>query len=318
MKIVILDAYVTNPGDLKWGNLDELGECVMYDRTSRDEILERCKDADVVLTNKVPFKKETIEALPNLKYIGVMATGYNIIDTEAAKAQGIVVTNIPAYSTNSVAQMVFAHILNITLHVQKHSDEVHSGKWSRNSDFCFWSTPLIELHDQTIGILGLGSIGKAVARIAIGFGMKVIAYTSKSQLQLPPEIKKVELDELFKESDILSLHAPLTESTRNIVNKERLATMKPTSMVINTSRGPLINEEDLAEALKNKVIYAAGVDVMSQEPPKADNPLLKVDNCFITPHIAWASLAARKRLMEILIENLTAFTKGKPINQVNA
>lgn len=318
MKIVILDAYVTNPGDLEWGNLDELGECVMYDRTSRDEILERCKDADVVLTNKVPFKKETIEALPNLKYIGVMATGYNIIDTEAAKAHGIVVTNIPAYSTNSVAQMVFAHILNITLHVQKHSDEVHSGKWSSNSDFCFWSTPLIELHDQTIGILGLGSIGKAVARIAIGFGMKVIAYTSKSQLQLPPEIKKVELDELFRESDILSLHAPLTDGTRNIVNKERLATMKPTSMVINTSRGPLINEEDLAEALKNKVIYAAGIDVMSQEPPKADNPLLKVDNCFITPHIAWASLAARKRLMAILIENLTAFSNGKPINQVNA
>lgn len=318
MKIVILDAYVTNPGDLEWGNLDELGECVMYDRTSRDQILERCKDADVVLTNKVPFKKETLQALPNLKYIGVMATGYNIIDTEAAKEQGIVVTNIPAYSTNSVAQMVFAHILNITLHVQKHSDEVHSGKWSRNSDFCFWSTPLIELHDQTIGIIGYGSIGKAVARIAIGFGMKVIAYTSKSQLQLPPEVKKVGLEELFKESDIVSLHAPLTEDTRNMVNKERLAMMKPTSILINTSRGPLINEADLAEALTNKVIYAAGIDVMSQEPPKADNPLLKVENCFITPHIAWASLAARKRLMEILTDNLTAFINGKPINRVNA
>lgn len=318
MKIVILDAYVTNPGDLEWGNLDELGECVMYDRTSRDQILERCKDADVVLTNKVPFKKETLQALPNLKYIGVMATGYNIIDTEAAKEQGVVVTNIPAYSTNSVAQMVFAHILNITLHVQKHSDEVHAGKWSSNSDFCFWSTPLIELHDQTIGIIGYGSIGKAVARIAIGFGMKVIAYTSKSQMQLPPEVKKVDLDELFKESDIVSLHAPLTEDTRNMVNKERLAMMKPTSILINTSRGPLINEADLAEALTNKVIYAAGIDVMSQEPPKADNPLLKVENCFITPHIAWASLAARKRLMEILTDNLTAFINGKPINRVNA
>lgn len=318
MKIVILDAYVTNPGDLEWGNLDELGECVMYDRTSRDQILERCKDADVVLTNKVPFKKETLQALPNLKYIGVMATGYNIIDTEAAKEQGVVVTNIPAYSTNSVAQMVFAHILNITLHVQKHSDEVHAGKWSSNSDFCFWSTPLIELHDQTIGIIGYGSIGKAVARIAIGFGMKVIAYTSKSQMQLPPEVKKVDLDELFKDSDIVSLHAPLTEDTRNMVNKERLAMMKPTSILINTSRGPLINEADLAEALTNKVIYAAGIDVMSQEPPKADNPLLKVENCFITPHIAWASLAARKRLMEILTDNLTAFINGKPINRVNA
>lgn len=317
MKIVILDAYVTNPGDLEWGNLDELGECVMYDRTSRDQILERCKDADVVLTNKVPFKRETLEALPNLKYIGVMATGYNIIDTVAAKETGVVVTNIPAYSTNSVAQMVFAHILNITLHVQKHSDEVHSGKWSRNSDFCFWSTPLIELHDQTIGIIGLGSIGMAVARIALGFGMKVIAYTSKAQMQLPREIKKVELNELFEQSDIVSLHAPLTDGTRNIVNAKTLSIMKPTGIVINTSRGPLINEEDLAEALKNKTIYAAGIDVMSQEPPKADNPLLGVENCFITPHIAWASLAARKRLMEILIDNLKAFTQGKPINQVN-
>lgn len=289
----------------------------MYDRTSRDQILERCKDADVVLTNKVPFKRETLEALPNLKYIGVMATGYNIIDTVAAKETGVVVTNIPAYSTNSVAQMVFAHILNITLHVQKHSDEVHSGKWSRNSDFCFWSTPLIELHDQTIGIIGLGSIGMAVARIALGFGMKVIAYTSKAQMQLPREIKKVELNELFEQSDIVSLHAPLTDGTRNIVNAKTLSLMKPTGIVINTSRGPLINEEDLAEALKNKTIYAAGIDVMSQEPPKADNPLLGVENCFITPHIAWASLAARKRLMEILIDNLKAFTQGKPINQVN-
>lgn len=317
MKIVILDAYVTNPGDLEWGNLDELGQCVMYDRTSRDQILERCKDADVVLTNKVPFKRETLEALPNLKYIGVMATGYNIIDTVAAKETGVVVTNIPAYSTNSVAQMVFAHILNITLHVQKHSDEVHSGKWSRNTDFCFWSTPLIELHGQTIGIIGLGSIGMAVARIALGFGMKVIAYTSKAQMQLPKEIKKVELNELFEQSDILSLHAPLTDDTRNIVNAKTLALMKPTSIIINTSRGPLINEDDLAEALKNKTIYAAGIDVMSQEPPKADNPLLGVENCFITPHIAWASLAARKRLMEILIDNLKAFINGKPINQVN-
>lgn len=317
MKIVILDAYVTNPGDLEWGNLDELGQCVMYDRTSRDQILERCKDADVVLTNKVPFKRETLEALPNLKYIGVMATGYNIIDTVAAKETGVVVTNIPAYSTNSVAQMVFAHILNITLHVQKHSDEVHSGKWSRNSDFCFWSTPLIELHGQTIGIIGLGSIGMAVARIALGFGMKVIAYTSKAQMQLPKEIKKVELNELFEQSDILSLHAPLTDDTRNIVNAKTLALMKPTGIIINTSRGPLINEDDLAEALKNKTIYAAGIDVMSQEPPKADNPLLGVENCFITPHIAWASLAARKRLMEILIDNLKAFIDGKPINRVN-
>ena len=213
--------------------------------------------------------------------------------------------------------MVFAHILNITLHVQNHSDDVHAGKWSDNPDFCFWNSPLIELHGKTLGIVGLGNIGNAVARIAFGFGIKVIAYTSKSQLQLPHEIKKVELDELFEEADIVSLHCPLTNDTRNMVDKRRLELMKPTAMLINTSRGPLINEADLADALKNKVIYAAGIDVMSQEPPKADNPLLGVKNCYITPHIAWASLAARTRLMKILINNIKAFIDGKPENQVN-
>lgn len=317
MKIVILDGYAANPGDLEWDGLEQLGDCTLYDRTSRDQVLERCKDANIVLTNKVPFKRETIEALPNLKYIGVMATGYNIIDTEAAKEKGIVVTNIPSYSTNSVAQMVFAHILNITLHVQKHSDEVHQGRWSKNADFCFWDSPLLELHGRTIGIIGLGSIGQAVARIAFGFGMKVIAYTSKTQLQLPHEIQKVELDELFEQADIVTLHCPLTDETRNMVDKRRLELMQPTSIIINTSRGPLINETDLAEALKNKTIYAAGIDVMSQEPPKADNPLLGVENCYITPHIAWASFAARTRLMKILINNVKAFMEGKPENQVN-
>lgn len=317
MKIVILDGYAANPGDLQWEGLEQLGDCILYDRTTKDQIIERCKDADIVLTNKVPFKKETLEALPNLKYIGVMATGFNIIDIQSAKERGIVVTNIPSYSTNSVAQMVFAHILNITLNVQKHSDEVHQGRWSKNADFCFWDSPLLELHGRTLGIVGLGNIGKAVARIAIGFGMKVIASTSKSQLQLPHEIKKVELDELFKEADIVSLHCPLNDETRNMVDKRRLELMQPTSILINTSRGPLINEEDLAEALKNKVIYAAGIDVMSQEPPKADNPLLGVKNCYITPHIAWASYAARTRLMKILINNVKAFIQGKPENQVN-
>ena len=317
MKIVILDGYAANPGDLEWDGLEQLGDCTLYDRTSRDQVLERCKDANIVLTNKVPFKRETIEALPNLKYIGVMATGYNIIDTEAAKEKGIVVTNIPSYSTNSVAQMVFAHILNITLHVQKHSDEVHQGRWSKNADFCFWDSPLLELHGRTIGIIGLGSIGQAVARIAFGFGMKVIAYTSKTQLQLPHEIQKVELDELFEQADIVTLHCPLTDETRNMVDKRRLELMQPTSIIINTSRGPLINEAELAEAPKNKTIYAAGIDVMSQEPPKADNPLLGVENCYITPHIAWASFAARTRLMKILINNVKAFMEGKPENQVN-
>ncbi len=317
MKIAILDGYAANPGDLDWSALKELGECTIYDRTDKSQVIERCKDADIILTNKVIFNRELIEALPKLKYIGVIATGFNTIDIEAAKEHGVVVTNIPAYSTNSVAQMVFAHILNISLHVQSHSDEVHAGRWSNNPDFCFWDSPLIELHGQTLGIVGLGNIGHAVARIAIGFGMKVIAYTSKAQLQLPHEIKKVGLDDLFKEADIVSLHCPLTADTRNMVDKRRLSLMKPSAMLINTSRGPLINEADLAEALKNKKIYAAGLDVMSQEPPKADNPLLGVKNCYITPHIAWASYAARTRLMEILINNVKAFMSGKPENQVN-
>lgn len=317
MKIVVLDGYTSNPGDLNWDGLEQLGECVIYDRTTKDEVVERSKDADIILTNKVPFKRETIEQLPNLKYIGVMATGYNIIDLEAAKGHHIVVTNIPAYSTNSVAQMVFAHILNIAQMVQSHSDQVHRSKWANSPDFCFWDHSLIELHGKTIGIVGLGSIGMAVARIAFGFGMNVIAYTSKSDFQLPHEIKKVELDELFRESDFVTLHCPLTDSTRNMVDKRRLSLMKPTACVINTGRGPLINEEDLAEALKNGVIYAAGLDVMSKEPPAADNPLLKIPNCYITPHIAWASFEARTRLMKILQDNIKAFQAGKPVNKVN-
>ena len=316
MKIVVLDGYAANPGDLNWEPLSELGSCTIYDRTAKKDVIERSKDADIILTNKVIFTRELMESLPNLKYIGVMATGYNTVDIEAAKEHNIVVTNIPAYSTNSVAQMVFSHILTITQNVQRHSDLVHQGKWSSNPDFCFWDSPLLELHGKTIGIVGLGSIGKAVARIALGFGMKVIAYTSKSKLQLSQEIKKAELDELFKQSDIVSLHCPLTADTRNMVNLERLKTMKESSILINTGRGPLINEEDLAYALKNKIIYAAGLDVMSKEPPLADNPLLKIDNCFITPHIAWASEAARSRLMDILIDNVKAFIAKKPINQV--
>lgn len=317
MKIVVLDGYTSNPGDLNWDGIEQLGECVIYDRTKKDEVIERAKDADIILTNKVPFKKETMDALPNLKYIGVMATGYNIIDLDAAKAKGIIVTNIPAYSTNSVAQMVFAHILNIAQHIQSHSDQVHAGKWTNSPDFCFWDSPLLELHGKTIGIVGLGSIGMAVARIALGFGMNVIAHTSKSQFQLSREIKKVDLDDLFREADIISLHCPYTNDTKNMVNKRRLALMKPTSILINTSRGPLINEADLAEALTNNIIYAAGIDVMCQEPPKADNPLLKVSNCYITPHIAWASFEARTRLMKILQDNIRAFIAKKPINKVN-
>lgn len=317
MKIVVLDGYAGNPGDLSWEGAEALGECTIYDRTAPTEKLERVKDAEIVLTNKVPFCAEDFEKLPNLKYIGVLATGYNIIDTEAAKAHGIVVTNIPAYSTNSVAQMVFAHLLNITNCVQHYTDEARAGVWSRNPDFSYQDTQLMELHRKKIGIVGLGSIGKAVARIAIGFGMEVFAYTSKSHFQLPPEIHKMELDELFRECDIVTLHCPLTPSTKNLVNAERLKTMKPTAILINTSRGPVVNEQDLADALNNGTIYAAGVDVLSEEPAKADNPLLTARNCYITPHIAWATKDARIRLMQMTVDNLQAFLNGQPINVVN-
>lgn len=317
MKIVVLDGYAGNPGDLSWEGAEALGECTIYDRTAPTEKLERVKDAEIVLTNKVPFCAEDFEKLPNLKYIGVLATGYNIIDTEAAKAHGVVVTNIPAYSTNSVAQMVFAHLLNITNSVQHYTDEARAGVWSRNPDFSYQDTQLMELHRKKIGIVGLGNIGKAVARIAIGFGMEVFAYTSKSHFQLPPEIHKMELDELFRECDIISLHCPLTPATNNLVNAERLKTMKPTAILINTSRGPVVNEQDLADALNNGTIYAAGVDVLSEEPARADNPLLTARNCYITPHIAWATKDARIRLMQMTIDNLQAFLNGQPINVVN-
>ena len=330
MKIVVLDGYAANPGDLSWDELKSLGECIVYDRTAPSEVTERAAGADILLTNKVVLNADTIAALPHLKYIGVLATGYNVVDIAAAKERGIVVTNIPAYSTPSVAQMVFAHILNIAQQVQHYTDEVRKGRWSSNPDFCFWDTPLIELRGKKIGIIGLGQTGYNTARIAIGFGMEVHAYTSKSTFQLPPEIRKTELDELFANCDIISLHCPLTDSTREMVNAERLRLMKPTAILINTpgtansaailinpGRGPLINEQDLADALNNGTIYAAGVDVLSQEPPRADNPLLSARNCYITPHIAWASTAARERLMQIMLENIKAYQDGKPVNVVN-
>lgn len=316
MKIVVLDGYAANPGDLCWDELKALGECVIYDRTAPEEVLERAAGATIVLTNKTVLTAAQIDALPELKYIGVLATGYNIVDIEAARARGIVVTNIPSYSTPSVAQMVFAHILNIAVQVQHHSEEVHKGRWTNSKDFCFWDTPLIELRGKKLGIVGLGHTGYSTARVAIGFGMEVHAYTSKSAFQLPPEIRKMELDELFRECDIISLNCPLTESTRNMVNAERLKLMKPTAILINTGRGQLINEQDLADALNSGQIYAAGLDVLSQEPPRADNPLLTAKNCYITPHIAWATTAARERLMHIMMDNIKAYLEGKPINNV--
>ena len=316
MKIVVLDGYATNPGDLSWDQLTAMGECIIYDRTSPEELLERASAAEVLFTNKVSITAAHMAALPELKYIGVMATGYNVVDIEAARERGIIVTNIPAYSTPSVGQMVFAHILNIAQRVQHYSDEVHQGAWVNSTDFCFRDTPLIELLGKKIGIVGLGQTGYNTARIAIGFGMKIWAHTSKSRLQLPPEIKKMELDQLFHECDIISLHCPLTEQTYEMVNARRLALMKPSAILINTGRGQLINEQDLADALNNEKIYAAGLDVLSSEPPRADNPLLTARNCYITPHIAWATTAARERLMTILVENLQAFKAGKPINNV--
>lgn len=317
MKIVVLDGYAANPGDLSWDVLKTLGDCTIYDRTMPNEVVERAFDAEAILTNKVILKDELLAQLPNLKYIGILATGYNTVDIESAKKRGIIVTNIPSYSTPSVAQMVFAHILNIASQVKHHSDEVRKGRWTNSQDFCFIDSPLLELRGKKIGLIGLGNIGYNTARIAIGFGMEVYAYTSKSVFQLPPEIKKLDLDGIFKECDIVSLHCPLTPETRGLVNKTRLELMRPSSIIINTGRGPLIVEQDLADALNSGKIYAAGLDVLSSEPPKADNPLLTAKNCFITPHIAWATAEARERLMSIAIENVKSYIAGNPTNVVN-
>lgn len=317
MKIVILDGYAANPGDLSWDEVKALGECTIYDRTLPCDVVPRAEGAEIVLTNKTRIEAHHIAALPQLKYIGVLATGYNIVDTEAARQHGVLVTNIPAYSTNSVAQLVFAHLLNIAQQVQHHSEAVHSGRWSHCSDFCFWDMPLLELHGLKMGIVGLGHTGMATALIALGFGMEVYAYTSKSPLQLQSEIHKMELDQLFRECDVVSLHCPLTPATQGLVNAERLQLMKPTAILINTARGPLIDEEALADALNQGKLAAAGLDVLSQEPPKADNPLLTARNCYLTPHIAWGSTAARQRLMQILVDNIQSFLSGHPVNVVN-
>lgn len=294
-----------------------MGVCVVYDRTSPAELMERAKDAEVLLTNKTVLDAAAIHALPALRYIGVLATGYNIVDIDAARQRGIVVTNIPAYSTDSVAQMVFAHLLNISLRVEHHAEAVRQGRWAACKDFCFWDTPLVELSGKTMGIVGLGHTGMRTARIAQAFGMKVEAWTSKSSLQLPPDIRKAEsLEQLFAQADVLSLHCPLTKDTQGLVNARRLSLMKPTAILVNTSRGPVVDEQALADAPNAGRIYAAGLDVLSSEPPRADNPLLRARNCFITPHIAWASTEARQRLMRIAVDNLHAWLDGKPVNNV--
>lgn len=316
MKIVVLDGYGLNPGDLSWEAMQSLGELQVYNRTSPSELLDRAKGAEVLITNKTVITAKDMDALPQLKYIGVLATGYNVVDIEAARSKEIVVTNIPAYSTRSVAQMVFAHLLNITQRVGYYAKENRQGRWATNADFCYWDTPLIELDGKRMGIIGFGNTGQATAAIAIALGMKVCVYSSKPQFMLPQGIQRMGLDELFRECDVVSLHCPLTDNTKEVVNAARLSTMKPTAILINTGRGPLVNEHDLADALNNGVIAAAGLDVLSTEPPCKDNPLLTARNCFITPHIAWATKEARIRLMDIAVNNLKGFIKGNIINNV--
>ena len=316
MKIIVLDGYGLNPGDLNWEGFETLGELTVYDRTLPSELMERAAGAEVLITNKTLITAENMADLPELKYIGVLATGYNVVDIDAAKDRGIVVTNIPAYSTASVAQMVFAHILNITQRVGYYADENKQGRWTKNADFCYWDTQLVELQGKKMGIVGFGNIGQATAGIAQAFGMEVCVYSSKPQFVLPSGIKKMDLDELFMECDVISLHCPLTPDTKEMVNTERLSKMKKNAILINTGRGPLINEQDLADALNEGRIAAAGLDVLSVEPSVEGNPLLTARNCFITPHIAWATLEARTRLMEIAVQNLKSYLNGQIINNV--
>lgn len=316
MKIVVLDGYGLNPGDLSWKGMEALGELVVYDRTSPSEVMERSANAEVLITNKTVITAEHMAALPQLKYIGVLATGYNVVDIDEARRRGIVVTNIPAYSTASVAQMVFAHVLNITQRVGYYANENAKGRWTNSIDFCYWDTNLIELEGKKMGIVGLGNIGQATARIAQAFGMEILVFTSKEQSALPEGMKKVTLDELFAQSDVVSLHCPLTPDTKEMVNAARLRTMKPSAILINTGRGPLVNEQDLADALNEGRIAAAGLDVLSVEPSVFGNPLFNARNCFITPHIAWATKEARTRLMDIAVNNLKSYQEGNVINNV--
>ena len=317
MKICILDGYSLNPGDLDWSPVERLGDVTLFDRTPADKIVERAADADIVLTNKVPFSADTLRQLPRLRFICVLATGYNIIDTEAAARQGVVVANIPAYSTMSVAQMAFAHILNITNHVASYAREVADGKWTNCPDFCFWDSALTELAGKTMGIVGLGNTGMATARIAVAMGMKVVAMTSKSADTLPEGITPASLDDVLASADVVSLHCPLTPSTRHLINAASIAKMKPSAILINTGRGPLVDEQ-VADALNGGRLAAFGADVLSQEPPRGDNPLLSARNCFLTPHIAWATLEARKRLMSTATENVRQFIAGEQVaNRVN-
>lgn len=317
-KIVILDGYTLNPGDLSWDELEKLGDVTIYDRTPEDQVLERAKDAVAIFTNKCPVVEEVINQLPSLKYIGVLATGYNVVQTEAAKNKGIIVANVPGYGTTSVVQLTFALLLELCHHAQRHSDTVLEGKWANSKDWCYWDFPLVELSGKTMGIIGFGRIGQQVADVAAAFGMKIIGSSrTRTDQSNRKNFKWAEVPELLKESDVVSIHCPLFPETKGLINRESLREMKRSSFLLNTSRGPIIVDEDLADALNQDVIAGAGIDVLSAEPPAKDNPLFRAKNCIITPHIAWATKEARARLMETTINNLTAFLQGNPVNVVN-
>lgn len=317
MKIVILDGYTENPGDLSWEGFEALGKVTVYDRTAPEEIVSRIGDAEIVILNKVPITEETLNQCGHIRYIGVLATGYNVVDVDACRKRGIPVCNIPTYGTAAVGQFAIAMLLEICHHVAHHSDAVHEGRWESNPDWCFWDYPLIELADKTMGIIGFGRIGQATGRIAKALGMRVIAndeYPNASGKELAEYVPR---EQLFEESDVIALHCPLFPSTEGMINKENIAKMKDGVIILNNSRGPLIVEEDLADALNSGKVYAAGLDVVSAEPIQGDNPLLKAKNCIITPHISWAPKESRQRLMDIAVENLKAFLAGESVNVVN-
>jgi glycerate dehydrogenase len=318
MRIVVLDGYTLNPGDLTWSELEEFGKVVLYDRTPKDKIYERSVEADILFTNKTPLDGAILNKLPSLKYIGVLATGYNVIDTETAKKNNVVVSNVPGYGTTSVVQMTFALLLELCLHVQQHSDSVKKGQWSDSADFCYWNHPLVELAGKTMGIIGFGNIGEGVGDVATAFGMNILgASKQRTDQSHRKNFRWTDIPELLEASDVVSIHCPLLPETKGLINKESLKKMKRSAFLLNTSRGPIIIDEDLADALNEGVIAGAGLDVLSIEPPSKDNPLFKAKNCIITPHIAWATKEARVRLMDIAINNLSAFLSGNPVNVVN-
>lgn len=320
MKIVILDGYTENPGDLSWEGFEKLGELAVYDRTSLTDIgeaVDRIGDADAVLTNKTPLPKSVIDRCTNLKYIGVLATGYNVVDIQAAKEKGIIVSNIPTYGTAAVGQFAIALLLEICHHIGHHDQAVKEGRWENNPDWCFWDYPLIELAGKTMGVIGFGRIGQETGKIAKALGMQVVAndeYPNDTGREIAEYVSR---DELFGRADVIALHCPLFPSTEGLVNKESIARMKDGVIILSNSRGPLIVEQDLADALNSGKVYAAGLDVVSTEPVKGDNPLLTAKNCIITPHISWAPKESRQRLMDIAVENLNMFLKGEPVNVVN-